>query len=409
MKQSPVRDLPPGAGRGHRLRPVTSFTLYSAFSSAQVSRGIFILYMLAHGLSLFKVGLVESCFQLARMVTEVPFGILADRWQRRGTIQLGIAMHVLAAMIFVIADNLFVFMLIFALLGAGWGAQSGADAALLYDHLNDTGQEPEFAKIDGRATAAGYLTLAVATASGGPLASIYGKLPFIAEAVLIASSLFFIGLVPESAVHLKEAVDHSYWRTLGQAVRTVSRKRILQTFIIFTALLEAGTAIISILSQGLLHTRGFTITQTTLALGFVTALSAGASVVSYRLVKRGPGISLAISACLYIAGLAIMLVPGRGSTVLGFYMVFLNLDLLLPALNQFFNRLVAPDVRATALSVQTFCFSGMALLGFPLATAAAGAHGYDALIAGVLGFSLPVLIFTALMYARTGNAARSAA
>jgi MFS family permease len=398
-----VPDAEAGGGEGlarFGIRYTTAFTLYGAFSSAQVSRGIFIFYMLSHGVSLVEVGFVESCYQLARIVGEIPLGVLADRWQRRGTVQIGVAMHVLAALMFIPGHGLVWFMVIFALLGGGAAAQSGADVALLYDYLDGIGQEDRFAKVAGRAMASGYLALSLGTAAGGPLGMIYGKLPFIAEAVLIGSSLLFVSMMPEPDHRSAQETDLGSWRTLGQALAMVSRQPVLRTFVLFVALLEAGTTVISILSQGYLHNHGLSVTETSLALGFVTGLSAILSTQSHRLVKRGHSLGLGIAAALYLSGLSIMLIPGPIAAVVGFYLVFVNLDFLIPALQQFFNRLVTPDVRSTTLSAQAFCASAASLAAFPIATAEIARHGYGVLTLGVLGVSLPVLFFIGISAAR---------
>lgn len=384
------------------------FVVATALASAQFSRGIFIIYMLDQGLSLVQVGIVESCFQLARMATEVPFGALADRWRQRAVIQIGLGLHLVAVVCFIAGDSFWWFAAALALLGARVSAQSGADSAMLYEHLVRLGKEQTYAKAQGWANAAGLTMSAAAIAVGGFLLAQQQWLPFVLEGVFIACGLVLFGRFPEVPVGRTTTPDTArigYFDTLRSALVLIGARRMLLVLLLSGALLESGTTILSILSQTLLVDKGLSVELTTVALGSAMLLSAFVSLFSHRLVHWGPGRTLTVCTGMYLAGIALLLLPTPVTAVLGLYLVYFNLDLLGPALRQFSNRLSETSVRSTVLSLQSFTVGAIAFVGFPIATAVVERAGYNALTLFVLACSLPMLVLVATMFRRVSRRA----
>lgn len=379
-----------GTGPADLRRAKLLFIVSAALSSGQFTRGVFIIYMLSQGLSLVQVGIAESFYQLGRFASEVPFGALADRWQRQRVIQLGYAIHALAMLLYLVGSGLLLYSIVFVLLGARMAAQSGADSALLYDYLQTHGAEDEFARINGQSAAAGYVVLATATFTGGLLLGVGQWLPFVGEALCVAVAAVLIGRFPETVPDARTGVEAvRYWQTIGTAVRIIRGTRLLTLFVLFTALLETGTGVISILSQDYFVDRGLSVPQTTFFLGLAILISAVAAFHSHRLVKRGPTTTLIVSAAIYVVGMVVMVSHHPVAAVIGFLLVFINIDFLYPALRQFFNRHTTSAVRSTALSLQSFLAGLGAFVAFPIATLVVHHAGYSALVIGIAAITAP--------------------
>ncbi|MBC3840468.1 MFS transporter [Streptacidiphilus sp. 4-A2] len=67
-------------------RALWAYRFFMGTSNAQFTRGVFLIYLVAHGRSLFQMGLLEACFHASRLLTDVPLGSLADRIGRRAVI-----------------------------------------------------------------------------------------------------------------------------------------------------------------------------------------------------------------------------------------------------------------------------------------------------------------------------------
>jgi MFS family permease len=368
------------------------FIAASVLSGGQFTRGIFIVYMLSQGMSLAEVGIVESFFQIGRLLGEIPLGALADRWRRGRVIQVGYSLQVVATIMFVAGSGLWWYCIVFALLGARWAAKSGADTAMLYDFLTAFNSEADFARVSGRATAAGYVMIAVATFVGGLLLEINLWLPFLLEAGFMVCASILTGRFPECANSVDRAPRLRYRNTIVHALRSICKTRLLALFVLFTAVLEAGTTIVSVLAQSFFVDRGLSVPQATLVLGAAVLLSAVAAFYSHLLVRRGVVMTLLISTVAYIGGLLIMMLDFGLAAVIGYFLVFLNIDFFYPALRQFFNRLTTSSVRSTTLSFQSFLVSIATTASFPVATWIADRRGYDQLLIVICTVSAPLIL-----------------
>nr|AFD20751.1 major facilitator superfamily [Streptomyces rimofaciens] len=389
-------------GRG----PALPFVAYMALSNAQFTRGVFVLFLLRGNISLAEVGLLESLFHLTRVLCEVPAGSVADRWGRRRTIQAGLILSA-AAMPAFLLGGMFWYALAFVFQGAGWAAQRGADTALLYELLERTGGTDRYARILGRSHAASYGTLALTTALGAMLYQRHVSLPFWLQAAVTLLAVGAIGVLPESSGTAASGAGSSgsgssgepaerpmgVWRLARAGARLVVGHPVLRLFVAFVALVEAGTTVVSIFSQSFFRTLGYGTATTGLILALVTAFSAAAALQSHRLVERGPVRVLMAASSLYLVGLAGMASLQPQLAVVGYYLVFLNLDLLAPVLSAFFHRSVDEEVRATAGSYLNLSTSVLTFAAFPLSGSLIDAGGYRPLLIITALVSLPLLVF----------------
>lgn len=108
-----------------------------------------VIYLREKGLSFAAVGLLETVFHIASFVSEVPTGVVADRWGRRASVATGRIVAAASAALVLLSRSWPMMAVAFALNAISYTFHSGAFEALVYDALAE--REPrEFTKIWGR-------------------------------------------------------------------------------------------------------------------------------------------------------------------------------------------------------------------------------------------------------------------
>jgi MFS family permease len=118
------------------------------------------------GLSFQEFLASESIFAVTVVIMEVPSGWLADVWQRKGAIVLGGLFSAVGVALFIPADSFADAALANCLMGIGISLFSGADAALLYDALQQHGRENRYRVIEGRRHSFGLYAVALSSLAG---------------------------------------------------------------------------------------------------------------------------------------------------------------------------------------------------------------------------------------------------
>ena len=104
---------------------------------------------------------------------EIPSGILADRWSRRGVLLIGNAGVVLGVLVGGLSTDVAAYVVAALLLGVDLAMQSGTFDAIVYDTvLEDTGVSDRFESLVGRVRLAESASLVLGALGGGALAAI---------------------------------------------------------------------------------------------------------------------------------------------------------------------------------------------------------------------------------------------
>lgn len=126
-----------------------------------LGEGIWVIYLLEErGVTLGQVLLFEALYSLTIVVTELPTGMVADRFGRRMSLVVGTAAGVFAMFAFGWGTSLVVLLSAYALFGLAETGYSGADTAILFDSLKATGRGERFTLWHGRLNA--IIALAIA-------------------------------------------------------------------------------------------------------------------------------------------------------------------------------------------------------------------------------------------------------
>ena len=118
-------------------------------SDASFSIGVFVVFMLALGLSLAQVSVVVAAYLISSALFEIPAGVFADRFGNKFSILIGSLLMSVGFGLFAFAQGFYWFLVGYGLMGAGSAMKNGADVALLYNDLISQSRASEFKKIYG--------------------------------------------------------------------------------------------------------------------------------------------------------------------------------------------------------------------------------------------------------------------
>ncbi|MGY1624654.1 MFS transporter [Geodermatophilus sp. SYSU D00965] len=139
---------------------------------------LYALLFLDTGLSDAQVSGLFAVWSVTGLLTEVPAGVLADRWSRRGVVVLGGVLQAAAFAVWTAAPAAPAFAIGFALWGVSSALVSGAAEALVYDGLAAVGAESAYARVNGWMTAA-ELLVQIPTAGAASLLFVLGGYPAV--------------------------------------------------------------------------------------------------------------------------------------------------------------------------------------------------------------------------------------
>ncbi|MGH3565958.1 MAG: MFS transporter [Pseudonocardia sp.] len=161
------------------------------------------------GLSVAQISALFAIWSAVGVLAEVPSGVLADRFSRRGCLVAAGLLQAIGYVGWILLPGFPGFAVGFVLWGLGGALVSGAQEALLYDGLAAVGEQEQYARINGWVSAGGLVgqfpvalaATALYAAGGFPLVG------WVSVGVCLAAALFAARLpepprtaVPDTAV-----------------------------------------------------------------------------------------------------------------------------------------------------------------------------------------------------------------
>jgi MFS family permease len=235
-----------GVGVGRRLCPI-----YVAAFLQNVGLWVPIekLFMTDIGFDNGSVALMAAAYAAVVPLLEVPSGILADRWSRRGVVVLAQSALIVSVVIGGLSPNVGVYIVAALFLGVFFAMQSGTFESIAYDVvLEETGDSAAFERTIGRVRFVESVGLVVSALAGGllaevvPLRAVYFlTVPFILLAALALVRFREPRLHrAEDAEPLRQQIAATYRALLERgAVRPIVALLVL-TALLLQAMLEFG-------------------------------------------------------------------------------------------------------------------------------------------------------------------------
>ena len=320
-----------------------------------LGEAIWVVYLVeTRGLTIGQVLLFDAVFFGSSLLSEVPTGVVADRYGRKTSMVSGSLVISVGFLVFALAGTLPVLLSAYVLFGVGSALMSGADDAYLFDALRAVGRVREFPAVAGRLNGLMTLTIAGFTIIGGLMATVTPlSWPIVASGVLSLTAASLAWRLEEPPREPGSAAD-SFFATGLSATRRVLREPSLRWAATLGALpWVAGFVAFTVWQPVLI---GYEVPVA--AFGWIAAgmmLVAATGGWSADWFSRRLGMS-GVLLLLPVIG-AIGLLGGSGGTrwvVPLFGLAPFAQNALHPVTTVYISRRVPDSERATALSFQQF-------------------------------------------------------
>ena len=330
------------------------------------------LLLLARGLTLVQISLIESIMIFTIFLMEVPTGVLADRVGRKWSIFASTLLLMGGEVIFIFARSFEWYIIIALLTGTGFAFASGAVEALVYDSLPPKNREDAMKRAMGRVNSWGQIAFVIAPIVGGLIIGDAGIDKFIAAIALTAAALLIGAVV---CLTLREPADDSAEAKPGSMtllrdgvglLRHHQRLRRLAMLVIFTT--PITSSLVTTLGPPYLTQNEVSPFLVAAVLSVGSLLAAITQRYAYKL-EQWLGQPRAIALLILLPGLMYWLLAaaaGPVATVLVMILMYGVNDMKAPLFSAYQNAIIESRNRATVLSLINMFLNLFAALAAPL-------------------------------------------
>ena len=326
------------------------------------------LFMSKIGISAFGVSVNAVVLVIITSIFDVPFGVLADRWNRKYTLALGIAALGISSLVAGLSHSLLMYMVGTAIYGLYLCMTNGTFQAITYDTLKEVGEEKLYAKHQGGSYALFMAGIAIASPLGGYMAANYGyRSTYYWSALLCAVNLLVILSMHEPKFH-KSEVAVSLRKHVGASSKLILNNKTLtylSSILLVTGMLRsslneyAGLYFIAI---------GFGAIGSGWANGGKWLFGAIGQFLASRLTKLFP-----FMVGLFFIAFMVMSSWRKPMGLVFFYLCTFSYGIILNEAQAMVQDRVSSDVRATIFSLINFGTSAL-LIPLGLAFGALAQH-----------------------------------
>jgi MFS family permease len=195
------------------------------------------LFMSEIGFNAATVGVMAAAYAAVVPILDLPAGILADRWSRRGVLILANVAFMLSSLIGGLSNNVPTYIAGALVLGVFFAMSSGTMETVVYDTvLEETGGSASFERRFGRVRLVESLALVTSALAGGWVAELTTpRLTYFLTLPFAALSIVVLLRFNEPQLHKAQQAD-SMRRHLAVTFQTITAQRWLLPIIILSML-----------------------------------------------------------------------------------------------------------------------------------------------------------------------------
>ncbi|WP_255150943.1 MFS transporter [Halorarius halobius] len=209
-------------------RTVLKYYLYRPTTYPGFTWPILTLFLLAREFSFTAIALGGTAMAVARLVGELPSGVLADRVGRRATCIAAALLFLVGQLGYAFVHTVPALVAVGVVTGLAEATQSGTLDAYLYDVLAEAGIEDRFTHVRGRGEAVRRWGGVLMLLASGPLYVLDHTYPFYAMALVNVASAGILATFPratpredDDTFDLREAVGTLRGQLLAPRLRGV--------------------------------------------------------------------------------------------------------------------------------------------------------------------------------------------
>lgn len=342
--------------------------IFTLLQNVDFTRGIWMIYLAEKGMSLTQIGLLETIFHITSFSMEVPTGAVADIFGRKVSRILGRILYLISRVLLLMSNNFLLFAVSFICTALSYNLESGAGDALVYDSLKEIGEEDSYMKISGKKEIFYQTASTISFFIGGYLAvkSYYNAFTITIIIAVLASLQTFTFKEPSIGKNKEHTNKGNIFITqLKESIKVVRNNPKLGFLIIFSQTISSLSACIFFYLQNYL--KGFGYSEA--AIGTLFAISSLAAAVTatqvYKIEKKikEKGILLVTpfitSACMWGVALS-------KYNYVFFILLTITESIIFVSVNDYINKRIPSENRATILSFASMVFSFFMITMFPV-------------------------------------------
>ncbi|MGE0793371.1 MAG: MFS transporter [Candidatus Woesearchaeota archaeon] len=158
---------------------ITKLKLIYFFNSLYFFAPILTLFYFSRGLNTFQTVSLEAMLMFAVLLSEVPTGILADKFGRKFSLSMLILLYLLGNIWTIFAGSYIEFLIIQIIFGIAVAFGSGSVEALVYDSLKSEKKQNEMSKTWGAINSYSFIASVIAVTIGGYIARTHEPKTFV--------------------------------------------------------------------------------------------------------------------------------------------------------------------------------------------------------------------------------------
>jgi MFS family permease len=320
---------------------------------------VMLIFYNSNHLSVRHLFILQAVYSVSIVILEIPSGYLADAWGRKNTLIAGAIMGFSGYLIYSLSHQFWGFLIAEIMLGIGQSCISGTDTALLYDTLIYLKEEDQYIKVEGRMTSAGNFAEAFAGITGGFLAVISPRLPFICQAclTLIAIPAALMLIEPRLSITSRRPGPKEILSAFKDAL---FKNKILRSNLFLSSVIGASTLTMAWFVQPFFKDNSTPVALYGILWTILNASVGIAALMAYRFERVFGEIKtiyfIIITTTVGYLGVSIFNSFWAVLFILVFYLVR---GIATPVLKDYINKFITSDTRASVLSLRNLIIRGV--------------------------------------------------
>lgn len=334
--------------------------------------GAWMAILRARGFSLVEIGIAETVFHITSIIFELPSGVMADVFGRKKMLMVSTFMQLIATVIMIMSNDLFMVCLSIAFHALTYNFASGTGDALAYDSMKLAGVESKFERYESNQLIIYRLCGGLSTLCAGFALAIGYRLAYGASLITGAVQLMVLCTLHE--VNASDT-DKNEKSILGQILGCfresflfLKNARKALGLMFCNSFVGAMDILLLFFLQAKLPEKG--IPQW--ALGFALLFMELGGIVGSKLIllfpKLGYKLIFAVTVSLVFTGFFAEHAESFIIMSLGGFISAIGDDALQVRTNAKLQNMFPSEQRATLTSVESFSFSVIMIVLTPLAS-----------------------------------------
>jgi len=338
-------------------------------SNLAFTGGFWMIYLAFRGLSLTEIGLLEGIFHITSFTMEVPTGAVADIYGRKASRIIGRIFSLISTIMMIYSNSFFMFAVAFVFSALSYNLESGAGDALIYDSLKLNKKENGYMKVVGIQEAIYQATSIISLIIGGWIGSFNYYLGYTITAIVAAINIIYsFSFVEPPVERRKYGLKNIFKGLLTQTAESfkliVSNKKI-GFLIISTQTILAFCTSVFFYVQNYWKSTGFNELQIGIFLATGSGITALIATQTHKLEKILKEKRLLIISPL-IAVICLWGITLTDFSIFFYIIISVIESVIFIASNDYVNKLIPSENRATIISFSSMAFSFMMVVVFPL-------------------------------------------